>query len=338
MKLKGTCAALIAALTVAGITTAVAQAPSGGGATVRYQVYNSINETVLRVAEVKFCATYGLTCTGVLLPSGPLGIQALMGDGLEIGFSATDAIVRAVDNGAGVKMVSGFIDRVPYYVVVRSDLDVPGKGYKEIIQSLNGKSVGVTARGAGVELTFDLLVRAAGLASTDVNYVGVGGPVTALGSLKSKQIDAAILFQPMPGLCKSTKVCRTVIDLLQDEIPESVSRLNGAATTIIAKEGYIEKNPQVIQAYVAAFKDAEKWVVDPKNFDELKAIAKRFVKIETANADEIIENGLREQVKNTDSRIKISAVQAYIDLLAERKLVKRPLTPKDLIWPGAQTR
>nr|ART36366.1 C553 [uncultured bacterium] len=314
--------------------------PSGHGATIKYQTYGSINEVVFRVAEEKFCAKYDLKCEGVLIPSGPMGIQALMGDSIQIAFVAADAQIRAIANGASVKMISGFIDRVPYYVVVRSDLSRPNKGagFPSIMKDLKEKKIGVTGRGAGVELTFDLLLRAAGMASSDVTYVAVGGPATAFGSLKSKQIDAAILFQPMPGLCETSGVCETIIDLTRDEGGSSVSALDGASSTVLAKNEFIEKNPDVVKAFVAAFQDSAVWIKDPKNFDELQTIAKKYVKLNVPQADIVLDDGLKEQVGNTDTSIKIDAVRAYIDVLYEHGLINRKLDPKEIIWSGASVR
>lgn len=340
MKTRMVCAvSVLAASALAG--AAQAQAPTAkDDVLVRYQTYNSINEVVFRVAEEKFCHKRGLKCEGVLIPSGPTGIQSLVGGSIQFAFVAADAEIRAIANGAGIKMVSGFIDRVPYHVVVRNDVPLPDKaaGYPAVIKDLKGKRIGVTGRGAGTELTFDLMVRQAGLAPTDVTYVAVGGPVTALGSLKSRQIDAAFLFQPMPGICKSSGVCTPVLDLTRGEGGTAVQTLDGASSTVIAKSEFIEKNPKVVEAFVAAFQDAEAWVKDPSNYEELKVIANKYIKLDVADASAIMDAGLKEQVSNTDTRIKKSAVMAYVELLYDRQLIPRKLELKDILWNSAPVR
>ncbi len=333
--------AVLGGIVLAAAAGAVAaQTPSGKGATVRYQKYNSFGELLFIVAEERFCAKYALKCTGLMIPSGPLGIQSLLGNSLEIGQISTDATIRAISNGADVRVVMGAMSRVPFHVVARTDVNLPNKkaGYPAVMQDFKGKRIGVTARGAGVELVFDLMLRSAGMSPSDVTYVPVGGPPTAYGSMKSKQIDGLVLFQPLPAMCKTSDVCETVLDLSQGQGPQSVKDLTGAGATMVAKREYLEQNPEVMRAFVAAIQDAERYLLDPANYEDVKAISKRHIKLDVPNADQIFDISLKEWISNTDTRVNRAAIQKFVDLLHERNLIAQRLDPKTIVWSNAPGR
>jgi len=321
-------------------TAAVAQPISGKGATIRYQKYNSFGELLFIVAEERFCAKYDIKCSGVLITAGPLGIQSLLGNSLEVAQVSTDVTVRAVANGADVRVIMGAMDRVPFHVVARNDVSLPHKrdGYPAVMQDFKGKRIGVTARGAGVELVFDLMLRSAGMSPSDVTYVPVGGPPTALGSMKSKQIDGLVLFQPLPAMCQTTGICSSVIDLTKGQGPESVKELTGAGASMVAKREYLEKNPEVMRAFMAAIQDAEQYLKNPDNYDDVKAISKKHIKLDLPNADEIFDISLKEWISNTETRVNRSAIQKFSQLLEERKLIPAQIDPKAVVWSNAPGR
>jgi len=330
-------AALMLAGALVGTAPVLAQPISGKGATVRYQNYNSFGELLFIVAEERFCAKYDIKCSGILITSGPLGIQSLIGNSLEIAQVSTDATIRAISNGADVRVIMGAMSRVPFHVVARTDVSLPNKaaGFPAVMADFKGKRIGVTARGAGVELVFDLMLRAAGMSPTDVTYVPVGGPPTALGSMRSKQIDGLVLFQPLPAMCITTGICETVIDLTKGEGPSAVKELTGAGASMVAKREYLEKNPEVIRAFFAAIEDAERYLKDPANYEDVKAIAKKHIKLDLPRADEIFDISLKEWISNTDTKVSRSAVQKFSELLYERKLISRQVDPKDIVWSNA---
>ncbi|MEH2626440.1 NitT/TauT family transport system substrate-binding protein [Bradyrhizobium sp. AZCC 1719] len=313
---------------------AAAQTPNGGGAKFRYQIYESPGEMMFRVMEDKgFCEKYGLKCEGIRITNGPLGIQALLGNSLELGFIGTDAGIRAITGGARVKFVLGVGNRVPYYVVARKDFPWTGKErtYPAAMQEFKGKRIGVTARGASTELIFNLLLQDAGLSHDSVTYVAVGGPPTAFGSLSSKQIDAAIQVPPTAEICDHSSVCETIFNLPTEKTIPAVSRLEGAGVTAMMSDEFVEKNPKVVEAFVAAAQEANKWMKDPANLEEYIAIGKKYLKVNVPDADVVIRETLQRQLQISDPRVNRKAIQVFIDVLYDAKLTPRKLGPDDVI-------
>ncbi|MDN3521999.1 ABC transporter substrate-binding protein [Halomonas ramblicola] len=300
-----------------------------GGAQLRFQVFESTGDMLYRVMEEKFCEQYGLECRGVRIGAGPAGIQALLGESLEVSFITTDAAIRAINGGAPVRIVHGIGDRVPFYLVARRGLERPnaGEGFPAIMQDFEGKRIGVTGRGAGTELIGRLLLREAGMSEDDVTFVAVGGPPTAYGSLAANQIDAAVMVPPLAEICDRSDVCETVLNLPTEDGIESINALDGTGIVALMSQDYIEKNPEVVKAFLAAVQDAGTWMQDPANFGEYYAIAQENITLRIPHADEILREALQRQLQISDVQVRPAAVEAYIDMLYDMGLIteKRPV-------------
>lgn len=333
--------AVAAAVALAVTLPAAAQQPSGKGIKIRYQTYQSTAEVLMRVAGQMFCAKYDLVCEPVFLPSSAQGLQALAGSSIDIIYVGTDFGIRAASNGADIKVISGASERLNLQVVNRKDVAFPNKkaGYPSMMKDYEGKRLGISGRGATSEIAFDLMMRSAGMSPGKVTFIPVGGPATALGALKAKQVDAVMLFQPLPAICDSTgDLCETAIDLTRNDRPPVMRQFDGAGISIFASGSFIQKSPDALKAYVAALKDAEVWLKNPANYDKAKTLAKGYLDLSSIpNAEQVLEVGLKEQIANTNTRTSVAGVQNFIKSLDERKLLAKPLQATDVIWNGAYT-
>jgi NitT/TauT family transport system substrate-binding protein len=330
--LKRLAVAVTVALTIS--IPAAAQQPNGKGTKIRYQVYQSTAEVLMRVAGQMFCAKYDLVCEPVFLPSSAQGLQALAGNSIDAIYVGTDFGIRAASNGADIKVISGGSERINLQVVNRKDVAFPKRtaGYPTMMKDYEGKRVGISGRGATSEIVFDLMMRGAGMAADKVTFVPVGGPATSLGALKARQVDAVMLFQPLPAICDTTgDLCETAIDLTRDDRPPVMAQFDGAGISIFSNGSLIQKNPEALKAYVAALKD-------PANYEKAKALAKGYLDLSSIpNAEQVLEVGLKEQIANTNTRISVTGVQNFIKSLDERKMLGKPVKATDVIWSGANT-
>src|SRR5258707_5139480 len=136
-----------------------------------------------------------------------------------------------------------------------------------------GKRMGVAAGGSSNEKYFNAMLKDAGLNTDDVTYVAVGAPNTTYTALViGKQIDAAIMYQPLTQICQFNKTCETVIDMTIGEGPKSLEATIGANIVFAARKDMVESNPKLMEAFYAAMTDAAAWFHDPKNFEELVKI------------------------------------------------------------------
>src|SRR5229473_5050831 len=116
--------------------TATAQ---GKGETVKIQDYPGIGNMLYRIAVSKgYCEKYGIKCQLQMIPSAPLGTQALLAKTIDVAFGAAEVQINAIVKGAALKAIVGGANLNIYIIVVRNDLEVPsaGKGFPAIMADL----------------------------------------------------------------------------------------------------------------------------------------------------------------------------------------------------------
>lgn len=298
--------------------------------TVRIQTYaGSTGALQAVVASAKgFCKKHGIECELKILNSGPLGMQTLVGKTIEVAMPEINAAIASAAGGADVQLLSGSVASPIFTLVARSDARLPNlaKGYPAVMQDLKGMKIGVTARGAGSELQLIQLLRGAGMSASDVTMVPVGGPGTAYAALVTgKQVDALMMFQPVKTLCAISRSCVKVVDPTAGEGPAEVLAQDGASTPFVARREWIEANPKLVTALLAAFADAEAWAKHPDNFDELVRIYEPLIPLQVANADAVRRTWLKETLGAYSLRLNRSAVQSAIKQAQADKLISRPV-------------
>lgn len=300
------------------------------GQTVRIQTYPSSISSLQAVVAVErgFCTKQGISCELKNLNSGTLGIQTLVGKSIEVAMPEINAAIASAAGGADIQLLSGSVSRPIFTLVARSDLNLPnrGKGYPAAMRDLKGMKIGVTARGAGSEMQLLQLLKGAGMSPSDVTIVPVGTPGTAYASLVvGKQVDALLMYEPVRTLCRHTGNCVVVVDPAAGEGPPEVLAQDGAAVPLVARREWIEANPQVVSALLAALAEAEQWAGNPANFDELVKIYTPIIPLKLENADAIRRGWLKNAVQAYDLRLKRPAVQAAMRKVLDDGLIARPL-------------
>ncbi|QEZ44916.1 ABC transporter substrate-binding protein [Cupriavidus oxalaticus] len=296
--------------------------------TVRIQTYaGSTGPLQAVVASAKgFCGKHGIECELKVLNSGPLGMQTLVGKTIDVAMPEINAAIASAAGGADVQLLSGSVARPIFTLVARSDVKLPNlaKGYPAVMHDLKGMKIGVTARGAGSELQLVQLLRSAGMSAADVTMVPVGGPGTAYAALVTgKQVDALMMFQPVKTLCAISRNCVKVVDPAAGEGPADVLAQDGASTPFVARREWIEANPRLVTALLAAFADAEAWAKKPENFEELVRIYEPITPLKVPDADAIRRSWLKDSLAVYSLNLKRSAVQAAIRQAEADKLITR---------------
>ena len=306
---------------------------------VKFQDYPSSGGNMLvRVAIAKgYCEKYGIKCSLRMIPSAPLGLQVLTADSIDVAMTPLPVEVSAVQRGAKVKAIAGAaVNNVGVLVVVNQALGPnAGKGFPASIQDLKGKKIGVTARGGSAELQVRLLLEKAGLKPDDVTVVAVGGPNTAMPMMLSGQIDAAFSYEPAGAICEISKKCKVLYRASDDKEPAMIYATNGAQQNFVVKQEMIDRNPQLVDAIVKAMTDAQNFVQDPKNFDEVKAISMKFFKLKMPQGEEITAASLNGKLGGYRVGITRSAVKATVDMMLYQKVIREPVTAEKLLYEKA---
>ena len=132
--------ALAAAALCFSATVAMAQTPP---VSIKIQDYPGIGNMLFRIAAAKgYCEKRGVKCELQMIPSGPLGVQALLAKSVDVAFAPPEVAINASLKGSAVKAILSGAQLNVFLIVARNDLDVPGedKGFRPLMASLKGKN------------------------------------------------------------------------------------------------------------------------------------------------------------------------------------------------------
>lgn len=309
--------------------------------TVRYHEFpGSMSHLVNWVMREKgFCTKEGLKCEPVYLASGPLAAQAAAAGSVDVILSSVDQLFLAIANGNDLQLVSNQQPDHNWTFSVRKGFPQPNGalGYPGNMVDFKSAKIGVSARGSGTEMTAKSLFTNAGVSTSDVSFVAVGGPTTAYQALLAKQVDAVISWDPLPQVCNSSGKCDVVVDLRRREGPKELLAMNGIFNPWAARRSYIEAHGSVIDAYVRALGKAMEWVKDRRNYPEALEIARKHIKFGdiVPNSDQVMETSLKEMVASYGTKLDRGSVKGVNDFLMSHKMIGRPLDPEVVVYRNA---
>ena len=331
------CATLLAACAAALPAAALAQ---GKGETVRFQDYPGIGNMLMRVAINKgYCDKAGIKCVLQPIPSGPLGAQAMLAKSIDSALIPGEIMAGAINKGAKMKMVAGGAVSNVSALIGGNHVPQPNadKGWPAFMQDLKGRKLGVTARGSLMETTATWMLLKAGMKAEDVTFVAVGGPNTAYGALVSKQVDAIMMFEPAGSMCTVLGTCKVIWRGASMKQPAEQYALNGGGAGLVFTQDYIDRNPQVIEAVIKAVRDADAFINNPANFEEVVKVAESFFKFDMPKGDEVLRMALRiaNEANTYRAAINRNAIKAALDFMVETKQTEKAPPVSDLVYDKA---
>ncbi|HMP09501.1 ABC transporter substrate-binding protein [Hydrogenophaga sp.] len=284
---------------------------------IRIQDPPGVIGTLARVAlEKGYCDKNGVKCTIQTIPTAPLGVQTLLAGGIHVALAPSEVAIQSAARGADLKIVAGMFDASPFMLIVGAQMMASAdKPYPAIMADLKGKKIGVTARGAAPEFQVKSMLLDAGLKADDVTFVAVGAPNTGYPALLNKQVDAVMSFVPFDGFCDVMKTCRVAVLPAKNQGPAVLTNLNGAGGLYVMRSDFVQKNASTVAAFRRALHDAERFVTDPANTDELMQITFKYYRIDMPKGDEVLKSSVERFRSNMVVAVKPEAVQAAADYL-----------------------
>lgn len=331
-----TIAASVSASIFSGSTFA-----QGKGENVKFQDYPGLGNSLIRVAIAKgYCEKNGIKCELQMIPTSPLGVQAMMAKSIDSALAPTAATNLAVQKGTKMKAVAGGQVNNIALIAFGNTMEAPnaGKPWPAFMQDLKGKKLGVPARGSALEIYAAWMLEKAGLnPEKDVTFVATGGVPTSFGALSSKQIDAVISYDPLGSICDTLKACKVQWRADTDKQPSEMYAINGGTVNQVFTQEYIDKNPHVIDAVIKSVKEADAFINNPANFAETLAISQKYFKLEMPKGEEILARNLKHYIDANNFRAAINrkAVQADLDMMLSTKQVEKIMPVADLILDRA---
>ena len=139
-----------------------------------------------------FFKKHGLDVEIIRIPAASLVVQSLLGSSIDFAIVG-QAYIRAAAQGADVVMVSTYVNRFPYTVLVKPGIKRP--------HDIKNAKLGISRFGSASEVAFRVLLEHLGInPDKDVTFLQVGGQTDRFMALKSGAIDGTVIAPPLSGI------------------------------------------------------------------------------------------------------------------------------------------
>ena len=170
-------------------------------------------------------------------------VQAAGQDQVDFGWADTPALLANIDKGVKVKSIGVFLQTTPSAVQVFTDSGIKTPA------DLKGKTIAVSA-GDAPTTTFPIFLKAAGLAEGDVNQQNLDA-AGKMAALLSNKVDGLIGFAHDQGPTIAAKSGKEMTYLRYSD-----AGVNFFSNGLVASDGFLEKNPELATAMVAAVSES----------------------------------------------------------------------------------
>ena len=191
--------------------------------------------------EGKIFEKYDIDSQLVLIASGSLMVQAMLGGELPIAGAAGSAAVDASLGGADVVMFGSMVKVPAFYIMALPEI--------KTVDDLRGKTVGVTRFGSSTDFTMRYVLRKQGLEpGKDVTIIQTGDLFAAAAMLRTRTIVAAPFSSPT--------------NLRAEEAGARVLMNMGKAgvyfphDAFMARRSFINANTDLVRRFVKAYSEA----------------------------------------------------------------------------------
>lgn len=179
---------------------------------------------------------YGIQADIILITSGPVAVQALIGGDLHVVSAASNAVINAILNGAPIIAVGGTANRPYHRLFVQPEINR--------IEDLRGKALGVTRFGSITDNLTRILLRKHGLEGA-VNVRQMGGTIEVAAAFQNRLIAGAVTSELRVTPPSQPKI---LVRLVEMGIPYSMNM-------IAVQREYYRRNPEPVEGIVRAYAD-----------------------------------------------------------------------------------
>ena len=248
-------ATLAAALALMGV--AQGQAPEKRQITLGVGGKTSLYYLPLTIAErLGHFKEQGLDVTINDFRGGAQSLQALAGGSVDVVTGAYEHTIRMQAKGQDVRALIE-LGRFPGIVLgIRKDR---ANAYKSPAD-LKGMKIGVSAPGSSTNFFVMYMLAKAGLKPTDASYIGVGIGPSVIAAVIKGEIDAISNLEPMMTKLELEGQIKVVADTRTEEGTRAIFGGSNPAAVLYAKQDFIARNPNTVQALVNALYKTLKWL------------------------------------------------------------------------------
>ena len=239
---------------------------------------------------------YGLQGDIILITSGPVAVQSLIGGDLQLVSAASNAVINAILNGAPIIAVGGTANRPYHRLFVQPEINR--------VEDLRGKSLGVTRFGSITDNLTRILLRKYGLENA-VSVRQMGGTIEVSAAFQNRLIAGAVTSEMRVTPPSQAKVLLQLVDM---GIPYSMNM-------IAVQREYLRRNPDVVESAVRAYVDGLAFMHRNKE-RALKIIAKYSRLNDPKQIDQFYDDALT--YLDRIPRAEPEAVQTILEFMGKK--------------------
>ena len=215
---------------------------------------------------------HGLDSNLIYMRSGTTAAQALLAGEIQFAHISPAPMMAAWIQGADVALIGTTVHQMVFTVITDSSI---AKG-----ADLRGKKIGVTRIGSASDLALRAALEHFGLNPRDVTMISMGGIPDILAGMRAGAVQGGVLSPPTSTLARELGY-RPLL-----HIPDLGREF--AFSSIAAKRSFIQSQPEVAKAFMAALSDGA------KIYKEDSRAALRVLRKYIGGEDRILEGGYRE--------------------------------------------
>jgi ABC-type nitrate/sulfonate/bicarbonate transport system substrate-binding protein len=240
----------------------------------------------------------GLDVEEVDTPTSGQGVQLLAASSVDIASANIEVAISAMNQGADIALIGGEVVRSSFALVARPDI----KSYAD----LKGKTLGVTQLHEASTTMLELLLAKHGVKQGTYDIIVVGGTPTRFAALKTGQIAATMLSQPVDFQAQA---------LGMHKLGYAYEAFKGPIIAFAAQRQWAKAHSDAVVRFLRATADAARWLNDPKNRDSAVAILMKRTHSNLSDAQKNYDLWYGpDQIMAKDLALPLDGVQAYLSL------------------------
>ena len=261
-----------------------AAAAAGKKVVIAYAAMNARVAPLWVARERGFFAKYGVSADTIFVRGAPTLVAAMAANEIDVGYTGGTAVVGAVANGADLKVLSAFTNRVTYDLMVKPGIKTP--------EDLRGKRFGIQSIGGTVWMGAILALEHLNLdAERDkINILAVGDQNVLAQALESGTIDATVL-DGVQSRRLAALGFSTLADLNKFNLPI-------LSSGFVMREPNIQKDPQLAENLLKAVIEGAAASLSLQQKPSTLKILQKYLKVSEKDAEE----GYRDLVLGTDKK------------------------------------
>lgn len=300
------------------IVLAATEVPSKAAETIEFGTTGRSDATSIATyiaLDKKMFEAQGLSIDWIAAGSASKAAQQTVAGSLDISIAATDQTIRAVSQGAKLKIVAGAVTVAPFRTI-------GGKGVQSWSQ-LKGKTISVGGAGDQTLFFFHVMARKNHLGDKDYDLVYGGTTPARFAQLLSGAVAAAVLTDPQD--ITAMQMGYKDLGSAPDYVPVWTQN------NVYVNAAWAQTHRAAVVSFIRALQNAAAFFYDPKNRDETVAILSKYTGADRPTAESIYQFYQEKHVVAANAGLFDKGIEAVVDSLVQMGALSAPLPVGSLI-------